>query len=601
MRTYLFLFTVGPVQSFIKQARKTRDLYAGSQMLSALVAEGMKVCQQAATSQGAKVTHIFPHYEPDKEARSLPNRFIVKIDFLTEPSDTQLRTLAGNKEGGVEFAVRKCFRGMAEKALKNAGITAPPVGFWPQINQHLDIHWAFQSIGTEGYKWAYLSLERLLGSVKNVRPFEQYQYQAGVPFGERGRKCSLDGENNALFFGNGSNKKYVDSNSGIHVETANENEGLSAVSFVKRYWKEVRFPSTAGIATMNLNFDDGFKPDCLLLYFNGASNVDEQLYFEENLTEQYFRKNGLTEYIAKLSSIRDTHKQIFASKKLCSYYALIAFDGDSMGKWLSGASLRDGTDLEDFHEKLSGRLSGFAEKAKKIVDDENRGKTIYAGGDDYLGFINLQHLFEVVQELREEFHREVNMNEGKEERQLTFSAGIVVAHYKEPLGMVVQKARDMEKAAKEQGSRNAFGLAVLKASGEVQQTVYKWDKDEDSLYDCSNWEALKGVFEGLSTETYSNKFVTNLTTELYQLAGIDLDEIDAQTPNSKAVTEGVKLEVKRLVGKAKNPMRNISDEDEKKMVNQVCELSNKACPPETQNFTHALQIADFLHRKIKND
>ena len=131
--------------------------------------------------------------------------------------------------------------------------------------------------------------------------------------------------------------------------------------------------------------------------------------------------------------------------------------------------------------------------------------------------------------------------------------------------------------------------------------MYKWDKDEDSLYDCSNWEALKGVFEGLSTETYSNKFVTNLTTELYQLAGIDLDEIDAQTPNSKAVTEGVKLEVKRLVGKAKNPMRNISDEDEKKMVNQVCELSNKACPPETQNFTHALQIADFLHRKIKND
>ena len=27
---YLFLFTIGPVQSFIAQARKTRDLYAGS-------------------------------------------------------------------------------------------------------------------------------------------------------------------------------------------------------------------------------------------------------------------------------------------------------------------------------------------------------------------------------------------------------------------------------------------------------------------------------------------------------------------------------------------------------------------------------------------
>ncbi|NTW88345.1 MAG: hypothetical protein HGB26_04300 [Desulfobulbaceae bacterium] len=30
---YLFLFTIGPVQSFIAQARKTRDLYAGSAIL----------------------------------------------------------------------------------------------------------------------------------------------------------------------------------------------------------------------------------------------------------------------------------------------------------------------------------------------------------------------------------------------------------------------------------------------------------------------------------------------------------------------------------------------------------------------------------------
>jgi len=32
--THLFLFTIGPVQSFIAQARKVQDLAAGSQMLS---------------------------------------------------------------------------------------------------------------------------------------------------------------------------------------------------------------------------------------------------------------------------------------------------------------------------------------------------------------------------------------------------------------------------------------------------------------------------------------------------------------------------------------------------------------------------------------
>jgi CRISPR-associated protein Cmr2 len=599
MKQYLFLFTIGPVQSFIKQARKTRDLYAGSQMLSELVAEGIKTCEQAAKTQGATVKRIFPYFELDKKPESLPNRFIVKIDFQTEPSATQLRALAGNSEGGVEYAVRDCFKRMAKKALKNAD-KEPPKGFWPQIEQHLDIHWVFQPMDTDGYKSAYLALERLLGSVKNVRPFGQYQYQGGVPFGERGRKCSLDGENNALFFGHGSNKNYISYNGGLTVETANENEGLSAVSFVKRNWKQETFPSTAKVATLNLSFgEEEFDSKHYELLFKGSINFDEQLYFEENLNEQYFKKNGLHDLIPNLPDIRNKRQLVFGGKKLCSYYALIAFDGDSMGKWLSGTMLSGGADLEDFHQKLSLRLSVFAKNSKAIVDDTNRGKTIYAGGDDYLGFINLQYLFEVVQELREAFHKEVNGDEA--EMKLTFSAGIVVAHYKEPLGMVVQKARDMEKAAKKQGDRNAFGLAVLKASGEVQQTVYKWDENEDSLDGCSNWNALQGVFDGLKEEMYSNKYVVNLTTELHQLAGIDLDEVDEQTPNAKAVTDGIKLEVKRLIGKAKNPSKPISDKQEQEMVSKVCALNDNAPTPKVQNFTHALQIADFLHRKITNN
>lgn len=586
---YIFLFTIGPVQSFIKQARKTRDLYAGSQMLSGLVAEGIAACEQAAKMQCSIVERIFPYFELDKKPESLPNRFIVKIDFPAEPSVTQLRALAGNREGGVEYAVRECFKEMAKKALKNAEVTTPPKGFWAQIEQHLDIHWAFQPITEKGYKSAYLELERLLGAVKNVRPFGQYQYQDGVPFGERGRKCSLDGENNALFFGQGSNKNYVNFNEGITIETANENEGLSAVSFVKRYWKEVKFPSTAGIATMNLDFKDGdFDTQFYRYCFNGANNFDEQLYFEENLTEHYFRKNGLSKYTQQLPNIRAVHKGIFTGKKLCGYYALIAFDGDSMGKWLSGANLPEGTDLEAFHQKLSQRLSVFAEKAKEIVDDKNRGKTIYAGGDDYLGFINLQYLFEVVQELREAFHEKVNGDEA--DMKLTFSAGIVVAHYKEPLGMVVQKARDMEKAAKEQGDRNAFGLAVLKASGEVQQTVYKWDGDEDSLGGCSNWKVLKAVFEGLKKEVYSNKFVVNLSKELYDLAGLKLDNFGKVSPVS------IENEIERLIQKAKID----KDNDLDIFIPVKSLFRGRRRGDGAENFIHALHIADFLHRKMSN-
>jgi CRISPR-associated protein Cmr2 len=453
------------------------------------------------------------------------------------------------------------------------------------------------------YKEAYLSLERLLGSVKNVRPFAQYTYQNGVDFGERGRKCSLDGENNALFFGPGSNRRYVSNNNALLIPVANENEGLSAVSFVKRYWDPKRFPSTAGIATLNVERNGNeFNLKLFDLLFRNDDRFEEQLYFEENLTEQYFHKHGLTNFLENpgLAEIRRIHKLVFSAKKLCSYYAVLAFDGDHMGKWLSGVNLVTGVDLESFHKELSSKLSAFGREAKNIVDNE-RGKTVYAGGDDYLGFLNLHYLFKTVKELRQKFHELVNnqLNGKGAGNELTFSAGIVVAHYKEPLGMVVQKARDMEKAAKDQGNRNAFGLAVVKASGEIQQTVYKWDQEPDSPDGCSNWEALEKVFEGLMEDRLSNKFITSLSEEMYRLAGTILDEIDDSTANATAINDGLEREIERLVKKARNQQKNVNEEEARQVSDKINKLKQAAPKPKTRNFIHSLHIADFLSRKIK--
>ncbi len=67
MAEYLFLFSIGPVQSFIAQARKPQDFAAGSQILSELVDLAM---------QGLpKDRIIFP--SPDIENK--PNRFIAVI------------------------------------------------------------------------------------------------------------------------------------------------------------------------------------------------------------------------------------------------------------------------------------------------------------------------------------------------------------------------------------------------------------------------------------------------------------------------------------------------------------------------------------------
>ncbi len=66
---YLFLFTIGPVQSFIAQARKTRDLYAGSAILGEIISEGIKKTLEV----GGKII------VPDSKLDAKPNRFLAQI------------------------------------------------------------------------------------------------------------------------------------------------------------------------------------------------------------------------------------------------------------------------------------------------------------------------------------------------------------------------------------------------------------------------------------------------------------------------------------------------------------------------------------------
>jgi len=72
MSQFLFLFTIGPVQSYISQARKTQDLYAGSFLLSHL--------SDAAIDELSRIVDSCDIIFPDKEIDSKPNRFIAKIE-----------------------------------------------------------------------------------------------------------------------------------------------------------------------------------------------------------------------------------------------------------------------------------------------------------------------------------------------------------------------------------------------------------------------------------------------------------------------------------------------------------------------------------------
>lgn len=100
---YLFLFTIGPVQSFIAQARKTHDLFAGSKIISDLI--------DAAMVTVGKNNVIFP----DANSDAKPNRFFAKIPTDIIP-DGNINVFFKS----VEIAVRKEWLLIALKAFENA-------------------------------------------------------------------------------------------------------------------------------------------------------------------------------------------------------------------------------------------------------------------------------------------------------------------------------------------------------------------------------------------------------------------------------------------------------------------------------------------------
>ena len=256
--------------------------------------------------------------------------------------------------------------------------------------------------------------------------------------------------------------------------------------------------------------------------------IEEQLIFE------------MKEKKEDIPDIDEATKEVYSlvcNHKICPYYAIVRFDGDDMGKWYGAPDIKQETSPLEFHKELSRKLQYFAEEVATEVIVWPKGQVVYAGGEDFLGFLNLKHLFEVMVDLRDRFGQ-IDLAPFTDEK-LTFSAGIAIAHFKSPpLYEVLKWAHRMEQAAKDIDSgKDAFGLAVIKRSGEINSSVYKWQADNQWLPQIYN--ELVGH---LQRREFSPSFIRYLNLSLSRLISDDgYFEGDEQI---------VKSEIKRLVGRA---------------------------------------------------
>jgi CRISPR-associated protein Cmr2 len=599
MSQHLFLFTIGPVQSFIAQARKTQDLYAGSCILSDLIKTGIQVVQ-------SKHKIIFPFAEDLENIESLPNRFVALIN-----EGTDLPKLGKD----VEEAVREKWDTIAQNIFSDVftkkiqsfqNIKIDFAGINQQIKHHLEIHWLFEEYSDETkYKDTFKSLEKKLGAIKNARVFQQFEYNS---IGERGRKCSVDGHRNVKFYRRSETQKnwndndleksplYASDNfkfkydNELPLSILQPGEGLSAVSFVKRCYNNEEFESTADIALLNwishLKNNSKFKD-----YKKCFSEFNAQLLFDENINESYLKKQGIRLLNKKtidtlnmdLKELREIAKE--GGFKQSKYYAIIAFDGDKMGEWLGGKHLSDGQNLQDFHKDFAVQLHSFSKEAKTFLDTNNSGKTVYAGGDDFLGFVNLNQLFEVLENLRKLFKDLVSdklEKFRKDAKVISFSAGICIAHYKEPLSIVLKRAKDMEEKAKDSSDdKNAFGISVLTGSGQESEMTLSFGNDYSIV------KKLKALTLALRDGKTSDTFIHNFQRLFEPLS----DE------KGKAIvdTKLLKTEFERSILRgAKKEHKTEIENDLYPDVWSIYENRN------LKNFITVLNTCNFIQRHLSN-
>lgn len=589
MNSYLILFSITPVQSFIEQARKTQDLYAGSFLLSHLC----RISANTLKEKGGEI--VFPKIENP----SIPNRF---LSIVKQDSEKIKEILTD-----VENRVSEEFSKIAHTIMKEFDII-PPQGFIEQLKGFFTVNWLAIPFDEIKYNELYTKAESLMGAIKNVRKFSQ------LSVFEKGRKCSICGERNVklyrlaekekeseikakkLFSNNVFIVSYKDYKK-IEPKFLKSGEGLCAICFTKRALEKVKlegyksvFPSTAKIALFSaLEKLKTLREDLISIIDNdkfepqGIFALKHNRSLDEFDLEEDERKN--TEIIYQ--ALKDN--QIEYSP----YYAVMLFDGDNMGEWLSGKKTKG--NLQIFHQSLTEKLGQYAKQVSEIVKPYY-GVTVYAGGDDFLGLFNLDHLFEKMRELYIKFDEMVNQQLKSFYKQhsynLTFSAGVVVAHFKTPLGEALKWARKMEQEAKDIDSeKDAFAIAVLKHSGNVEKATIKW-----RIGNICSIEIFETLSTQLKEDRISNTFIKRLASEMLKLT-------DSQGNYSEI--DLIKTEISRLIERSFIKLREEKEEEFQRRKKDTTERLRLSLLLEKSgtfsNFISILNITDFISKHIKGE
>lgn len=520
------------MQQFVSQARRARDFWAGSFLLSWLSGVAIREVE----AQGGNVKFPMPNEDfilaLEGKSNSPPNQGNVPNRFKAALQANNKQE-AFEKAKKVEAAIQEAWKALANDVFES------DFGKHPQKQRIKDEIWDIQIQNFWEVAWV------LTDDVSDSKCLDRRKYwRSYVAPPQAGVKCMMmDGwqELSGLPKGDdphpsrGMLKAFWEPIQKRMATDLREDEMLCAIAFVKRRfvrhfeWFSYTMPSgwelkgwklsphvpavdymaavhwlSAVLKKANESAEveralDAYQSEVGLLSprkdsYNISIKVLED--FKNSKFKDLVNANGSVFhpaalenpnifpdiYTAKqtLHALQDLNKaaELTAAKP---FYAVLLMDGDSIGKLLQSFEGDGGLG----EEKLSRALSDFTQQVEAIVAEHN-GFLIYAGGDDVLAFMPVEDAITCAVTLKCRYadaFKHVGLA-----GESTLSGAIQFSHIQRPLNIILRDSHLLlDKVAKEKTGRNALAISVQRSSGTTLTWSMPWDKvlihpDENNDY-----------------------------------------------------------------------------------------------------------------------
>lgn len=515
---HLLVVQLGPVQDFIAQARRTRDLWFGSHLLSEL----SRAAARAAAVHGALIFPALGANHPELDPCntlsrdtgppvSIANKIVVELRPSLDP-----RAVAQ----AIRAAVATRWSAIADEVRRTheADLADDIDAVWnEQIGSLVEYAAAWAPIDCD-YAAVRRQVEAALGGRRRLRDFASIRHHR-----DRAPASSLDGGRVSVLAPPGTRRarraerrlllgdgEHLDAVGVVKRRGGAPEQFLSVLNVAVAPWLRRAATITAAASALDAlhsacrdltivddetgairGLDRISRPElpgAAIFPYNASVLFAPRL---PGVFEELGVPKDSTAAKARVWEVEHLRPLLAAAGEPPSYVACLVADGDRMGLAI------DGLHSAAAHRELARVLGDFPATARRIIEQDHDGITVYAGGDDVLAFLPVCRSVHCAEALRKAFeiavgdaldsaHRidraaghappvDAPSVDAVRPAAPTLSVGIGVGHILDSMGHLRDLGARAEKAAKQR--RNALAVLVDRRSGGAHLWSASWSDD----------------------------------------------------------------------------------------------------------------------------